>query len=501
MFNMFNMFNKIKSIFNKDYLDLAVINKIVTKNGQTEIIPIKVIEGYYDKYNSVFMDKDGTSYTHIIEGPENYGFSYRKNISSWKDAYPKKPLPLIKVLILKTLNKFNFYYSYDVNTEVPCILRVDRSTKEGKNKNLIILDDDIEDFYNEVFPGYLDSVLGKDKNEEKREEEAKKEITINVDIKDLYNLVTSKVIDQDEAIKKILTAIWRQYRGFSPNKSRNIFINGSTGVGKTEIFRILTKALNVPCIIATATEYTAAGYVGKSVDDMLISLLNKAGGNQELAEKGIIIIDEIDKLASEGTSSEVNKRDVQEALLKIIEDGTFDLHYQGKNVAFKTGNLMIVAMGSFSRINLEEKKVVGFENNSIKKEYKDITREDIIKNGMIPEFIGRFPVIVQMNELSLDSFIRILNNSKDNALKKNKEFLGNEGVELIVEEDTKLAIAKEAERQKLGARSLDEIIETALSKASFEIAMNPNTYEKLVITPETIEDNHNYKLIRKRNNN
>ena len=494
------MFNKIRNIFNKDYLELAVINKIVTKNGQVEIIPIKVIEGYYDKNNSVFIDKEGISYTHVIEGPESYGFSYRKNISSWKSAYPKKPLTLIKILILKTLNRFNFYYSYDVNTEVPCILRVDKTAKEGENKNLIILDDDIEDFYNEVFPGYLDKVLGKDKKEKEKEkeEETKEEININIDIKDLYNLITSSVIDQDEAIKKILTALWRQYRGFSPNKSRNIFINGSTGVGKTEIFRILTKALNVPCAIVTATEYTAAGYVGKSVDDMLISLLNKAGGNQELAEKGIIVIDEVDKLASEGTSSEVNKRDVQEALLKIIEDGTFDLHYQGKNVSFKTGNLMIVAMGSFSKINLEEKKVVGFENKSIKKEYKDITREDIIKNGMIPEFIGRFPVIVQMNELSLDSFVRILNNSKDNALKKNKEFLGNEGVELIVNDDTKLAIAKEAEKQKLGARSLDEIIENALSKASFEIAMNPNIYEKLIITPETINDNKKYKLVRKK---
>ena len=491
------MLEKIKDLFKRDYLELAVINKLVMKNDMLEIIPIKVVEGYYDEFNSVFIDKDGTSYSHIIEGPENYGFSYRKNISSWKNTYPKIPVSLIKLMILKTLNKFKFYYSYDINQDVPCILRKDKHTKGNENKNLIILDDDIEDFYNEVFPGYLDSIFNT-KEDKDNNELSKIETNIEINIKDLYDLVSSSVIDQDEAIKKILTAIWKQYRGFSPNKSRNIFINGSTGVGKTEIFRVLTKALNVPCVIVTATEYTAAGYVGKSVDDMLISLLNKSGGNQELAEKGIIIIDEVDKLASEGRSSEVNKRDVQEALLKIVEDGTFDLYYGGKSISFKTGNLMIVAMGSFSRIKLEEKKVVGFENKSIKKEYKDLTREDLIKNGMIPEFIGRFPVIVQMNELSINSFIRILDKSKNNTLIQNKDFLSKEGIELVVEDDAKLAIAKVAEKQKLGARSLDEIVETALSKASFEIAMNPGEYEKLIITPETIEDNKSYKLIRKK---
>ena len=319
-----------------------------------------------------------------------------------------------------------------------------------------------------------------------------------IDIAKIYSEVTSNVIDQDEPIRKILTAIWKQYNNFSENKSRNILINGSTGVGKTETFRQLTKRLQVPYFMTSATEYTATGYIGKSVDDMLIGLLKNANYDLEKAQRGILIIDEIDKLSEANkSSSQINQRDVQEALLKILEDGVFAIKANDREYMFDTKGLMVIGMGSWSRIELKETRPVGFDSKPTKKEYKDITREDIVSAGMIPELIGRFPTIVQMNELGFDSFIRILN-SENNTLSMNKKFLSTKGVTLTADDDTLKEIALLAMKQKYGARSLDEIVETALSVASFEIASNPDKYSELIISPETIKDNKKYTLVRRK---
>lgn len=495
------MLEKLKQRLRNGNNELVVLFKVVNENFRFKLIPYKVIEGYYEIESDTFIDKKGTEYAHVINEPQYFGFLYRKDIKEYTKDYPNLPLGIIKMLILGTLKKYNYYCEYDYQFDMP---RVIKEEKNNKRKYITVLDSDIEKFYQVYRPDYLNSILGIYMKEEPKKQtvETSKNTDeeINIDINSLYSAITDNVIDQDEAIKKILTAVWKQYRGFSDNKSRNIFINGSTGVGKTEIFRVLTKLLNVPCYITSATEYTASGYVGKSVNDIFYSLLSRAGGDIERAQNGVLIIDEIDKIASEGAANEVNKKDVQEELLKIVEDGTFDLYYKGKNISFNTGKLLVIAMGSFSRISLEEKKVVGFENKSIKKEYKDLTREDFIKNGIIPELMGRFPVIVQMNELNIDSFIKILKNAKENALNKNKEFFKKQGIELEVTESAIEEIARKAEKGSYGARNLDSIIEDSLASASFEIASNPEEYEKLIITPETINDNNKYKLVKKKKN-
>lgn len=190
---------------------------------------------------------------------------------------------------------------------------------------------------------------------------------------------------------------------------------------------------------------------------------------------------------------------MQEGLLKILEDGKFVVRWNNKNYEFDTSRLLVVGMGSFSRIILNN-KVIGFEKNEQKRQYKDLTRNDFIENGMIPEFIGRFPTIVQMNELDYYSFLKILDTSKNNAFALNKSFLERQGIKLTLEEGVKAAIAKKAVKDNFGARSLDEIIDRALSIASFEIAKNPELYEEPIITEDTIKDNNSYKLVRKISN-
>ena len=525
-------------------LELATIFKRVSYDVGDGFVPVDVVMGYFDEENSCFVDLDGTSYYHIIDEPENLGFADRENLEEVRQDYLEDILEKNdKEIDVDNLDQVNseeveeriqindklleeidykicedklhdaekYVYQYfdpeATNVGAPIILY-----KEEKDNTLkVFLDGDVvtfyyyqyEDFFNEVFE------MAKDKDNKKMIEAKTndnktknlKEIQKQINVNKLFKEITSQVIDQDSPIRKILNAIWKQYNGFSDTISRNILINGSTGVGKTQTFRILSKLIDVPCVITSATEYTATGYVGKSVSDMLISLVRKADFDIEKAERGILIIDEIDKLSETNkNSSQVNQRDVQEALLKILEDGVFDLVIDHETYQFDTSKLLIVGMGSWSRIDLTPDKVMGFEKQAEKKTYKDISREDIVNNGIIPELVGRFPVLVQMNELNFDSFVRILK-SKNNALSLNKEFFLKNGVKLTVKKDAYEAIAEKAMKNNYGARGLDEIVETALSVASYEIASNPNKYSELIISKDTIENNESYKLVKKIKNN
>lgn len=488
---------------NSNNRELVTIFKVTYNFDQigNEIIgfvPIDVIEGIYIDDDEMFVDTNGTGYIHLINNPENYGFYNRCNIEDVRKQFPKLPLGIIKKIILEKAKK-NIYRLGFTDNDVPIILTTDK-----KMTTKAIVDIDLINYYSQVYPKFLEDMIGITLDEDNENKEDKNSniqpyVKNDLDINKVYKELIASVLCQDEQIKKILVAIWKQYNDFSSEKSRNILINGSTGVGKTEIFRILSKMLNIPTAIVSATQYSATGYVGRNVEDMLSELLHSADGDLEKAQNGILIIDEVDKLSqNKKDSSSVNQRDVQEGLLKIIEDGTFIVPYKGKEYNFNTSKVMVIAMGSWSRIELKTDKIVGFEQTVKEKRYKDLTMEDLINNGMTPEFVGRFSNIIQMNELDYNSLLNILNNSKRSTLNLQKEFFRKQNIELVVEEEAKRAIANMALKKKLGARSLDEILETALADASFEIATNPNIYQKLIITEETISKPSSYKLIKRK---
>lgn len=502
--------NDMNNLINNNVKDIAIIYKMKVNFNDMEYIPYKVVTGIYNEYSEDFVDEKGTPYRHIIEG-DTYGFGGRKSLEEYNKQFPLLPLPILKALILNASKKIKYRFSEYGECYTP-IINVCKKNSYG-NENLY-LDRDVLSFYITYYPDIFPDIekqygieisfyqsANKDTNSNQNTKSivpSKQPAQTNINVKELYTEITKNVIDQNEPIMKILTAIWKQYNNFSPNKSRNILINGSTGVGKTEIFRQLTKRINVPCYIANATEYTASGYVGKDVSEMLKSLLDITDGNLEKAERGILIIDELDKLAETNKAqSQVNQKDVQEALLKIVEDGKYDVMWQNNKYTFDTSKLMIVGMGSWSRIELPESRALGFERVSTPKKYKDLTTEDFVKNGMIPELIGRFPVIVQMNELNSDSYKRIIK-SENSVLNTNQIFLEKQGIMLTITEEAIDEIALTAERTGFGARSLDTIIETTLSEASFEIASNPELYKELIITPETIKNNKAYTLVRKK---
>lgn len=489
----------------QDYdLEIALImKKVYNEEGAAIFLPKKVVEGYYNDEEQYFTDLEGTNYYHIIDNVENYGFFERENLCELKQLYPLLSTSYLKQQKLKKSKHNKNLYIFKVIQEFNIPIIGEYNTDSNKIKQIV--DADVYKFYFDNHPKYFyslsDEFIEQDK-EMHLEPETLSNYSSNtqsskLDINEIYKEVTSQVLGQNEPIKKILTAIWKQQNQTFEKKSRNILINGSTGVGKTETIRVLSKLLNLPLVITSATEYSATGYVGKNVNEMLVSLLNKTNGDLEQAQKGILVIDEFDKLAeSNNERSQINQRDVQESLLKILEDGEFEIEYNYDNYTFNTSNLMVIGMGSWSRIDLTPKTSIGFGSTTTQKKYKDLTREDIIKNGLIPELVARFSVIVQMNELTYDNFVSILKN-KNGIIELNKQFLKTKGIDLIVEKEAIDLIAKKAEKDNYGARGLDEIIERILSSALFEIATNPEKYCELIITKESVENNENYILVEK----
>lgn len=506
--NLKDSIQKLINNVNDESKELAVIFTTYTNQYDIkEFIPIKVLSGKYDDQKKAFIAENGVPYYHLIDVMEGEGFMYRASLDVYRKSFPNMPELLIKKLFLLNLKKYRFNLALS-NDGIPLIMT---ALKNSNSVGVAVLDIEMLAFYETFYPEFYNHIImtakGNEIDFESVNSPSKNEnefVMKPINIQELYNEVTSVVIDQNEPIEKILTAIWKQYNDFDSNKARNILIYGKPGVGKTEIFRIITKNLGIPCAIVNATQYTAVGYVGDSVSDMLVAVLNNANGDIEKAQRGILIIDEIDKLAEvDIRAGQVNKKDVQEALLKLIEDGTFYIKPNNQSadikIKFRTNNLLVIGMGSFSGIDLTTKNSVGFNSEQKNKTYKEIGRKEMIANGIIPELIRRFPIIVQMNELNKESFIKILKNPKSSILAKNINFFDKKGIKLLLQKGTIDRIAEEALKfSELGASSLDEIVETALSRASFEIAMHPNEYEELVITPETINDNKVYRLVRRK---
>ena len=336
--------------------------------------------------------------------------------------------------------------------------------------------------------------------------------------REIKEFLDEYVIGQDDAKKVLSVAVYNHYKRIMAEKDpdieiqkSNIIMIGPTGSGKTFLAQTLAKIINVPFAIADATTLTEAGYVGEDVENILLKLIQAADYDIEKAERGIIYIDEIDKISrkSENPSitRDVSGEGVQQALLKIVEGTVASVPPQGGRkhphqelLQIDTTNILFICGGAFdglekiveTRLN---RKSIGFNaeiadktSRELGELFKEVTPHDLVKFGLIPEFVGRVPINVALDGLDEEALVRILTETKSAIIKQYKKLFEYDDVELDFEPEAITLIAKQALERKTGARGLRSILEKAMNDVMFEIPSD-ETIEKCLITKDVIEGN------------
>ena len=454
-----------------DIKEYAIIYRSeLTENGLIRFIPESVMEGYYNEEYDLFVGIDGVAYLPIECIPENvFGFAYNLTLKFPTEGINEEQINLIKEDLLNKVKRFEYIKDLENNI----VTLVDKETGETQ----VLGDEDLET---------------NSKNQEAKQEELK------LTPLEIETQVKKTIKGQDEAVRKIVTALWTTIK-FRNLRKKNMLILGPSGVGKTAIFEKIKKILNVPVIIFSVPGLSQAGYVGRNTDDILTQLYYESGEDVETAEKAIVILDEIDKLATRGEGS-VSTTGVQNELLKLIEGCKryIDLKIPGMpGVEIDTSKMIFIGTGAFQELHEKPKPTIGFNSKESVSQNK-INTDKLVQYGLKRELIGRLPIVVELNNLGKEELKDIILNSDESELIATINSLNELGVEIENIEEVIDLIVDDAISNQIGARGLILTINNLFQEIFYEVANDVGKYEKVIIGPNIINNKRDFTLVEKK---
>lgn len=490
--------------------EYAIIIKRKTNSGTTYEAE-KVLAGHYIPEDKIFIDDDENCYLHFSEyTPTIKDDRYFISHIEVPDYLEELIANNTREFADRFLEKFKNYFFQCRSEGVICI---DKATEKKYEyyDDLIIFEHQLESELAEQLTEIVEGVanqLNEKLAEEMSKSVEKENETYNIELnKTPYEIVSETqeyVKGQDKAIVSIVTNLY-QYLKFENGAKNNMLVVGPTGVGKTFIFEILAKILDLPLLIYSVPGLTQSGYVGKSVDDILVQLITSCNGNIKKAEKSIIILDEIDKIASNADSnSKIGDESVQNELLKIIEGDkrlvSIGQGMEKEDVEFDTSNIIFVGTGAFQKIFDEKpKKSLGFgAETQPTKVIPKLNGETITKYGIKPELIGRMPIIVQLRNLEEHDLCDIIMNSKGSGLRKVERLITEEcGLQITNLNDIVHKIARDAISRKVGARGINATIAELMGNIYYELFNHPGEYAELTFGENILKDSTDFALTKK----